>query len=363
MIRQSQSEVGVYTNHPTSYLFAKKNALKIDRKGRLLEPEALLTFGIWAEEGVADLLPFDYANPTSSLSTSQLSKQRIPKKKGFILSKLLIPVEEIKNGGPPRDGIPSIDHPKFVKARTVNYLKPEEKVLGIIFNGVTKAYPIKIMDRHEIVNDDFGGIPVAVTFCPLCASGVGVLAKVDGRQRTFGVSGLLYNSDVLLYDRETESLWSQIMGQAISGPTSGTELEIVPTVFTTWSQWQREHPKTLVLSKHTGFAFDYEETAYIEYLSSQRLMFPVKATSNQLKNKDKVLGIEIDGASKAYPLKRLRKSDKPLRDEFNGRTIVIRYDRESHTAWAEDVTGEVLPGITLFWFAWYAFHPDTEVYQ
>ena len=130
--------------------------------------------------------------------------------KGFDLSNASIPVDEIKDGGPPKDGIPAIDQPEFKKASAVQ-LDEQTRVMGVKVNEVAKAYPVPIMNYHEIVNDMFAGRPVVVTYCPLCGSGIAFDAAIDGERKTFGVSGLLYNSDVLLYDRQTESLWSQIM--------------------------------------------------------------------------------------------------------------------------------------------------------
>ena len=359
MIHQTKREVGTRGFFPTSYLFARKARVKLSNNGRLLEPEMVLTYGDWSKEGVADLLPFDY-----DINSPEASKaiENTPTKKGFQLSKLQIPFDEIQDGGPPKDGIPSIDQPKFVWSIQASFLKNEEEVLGVVVNGMAKAYPRKIMDRHEIVNDRFGSTPVAVTFCPLCASGVGVLAEINGQRRTFGVSGLLYNSDVLLYDRETESLWSQIKGEAISGPASGTTMEFIPTEFTTWGDWKARYPETLVLSPETGFNLDYDKVAYEQYLQSQQLVFPVAKKSTQLKNKEKVIGIEVDGQFKAYPLKKLAKKTSPIEDEVNGKTLKVYYNKRSQSARIVDENGEILPAITLFWFAWYAFHPETALY-
>ncbi|NIR48043.1 DUF3179 domain-containing protein, partial [candidate division KSB1 bacterium] len=145
-------------------------------------------------------------------------------KNGFDLSGSLIPPDEILAGGPPRDGIPAIDNPKFVSPSEADFLQPEDRVLGIDRNGVAKAYPIKIVNWHEIINDRFGDEAVVVTYCPLCGSGVAFSAEINAKATTFGVSGLLYNNDVLLYDRRTKSLWSQLMGKAVTGPLKAEEL-------------------------------------------------------------------------------------------------------------------------------------------
>ena len=167
-------------------------------------------------------------------------------KNGFDLQGSLVPAKEIRHGGPPRDGIPALDQPRFIPAASASYLKPDDRVLGMELNGIVKAYPIRILDWHEIANDDFNGQPVVVTYCPLCGTGMAFSAQIGGSRTTFGVSGLLYNSDVLLYDRQTDSLWSQLLGKAITGPLKGTELKLIPLRHTTWRAWKSEHPDTLV---------------------------------------------------------------------------------------------------------------------
>ena len=147
---------------------------------------------------------------------------------GFDLTGASVPIDEIHHGGPPRDGIPSIDQPRFVSAVEADFLKPDDRVLGFHRPGIARAYPISILNWHEVVNDRVGGEPIAVTFCPLCGTGMVFSTRVDGRDLTLGVSGLLYNSDVLLYDRQTESLWSQIMSEAVSGPMKGSRLAFNP---------------------------------------------------------------------------------------------------------------------------------------
>ena len=176
---------------------------------------------------------------------------------GFDLSETTVPAADLLPGGPPKDGIPALTDPDFIAAEEVSFLEPNDRVLGVIANGVTKAYPLSIMTRHEIVNDTFDGRPVVVTYCPLCFAGMVFDARIEGRRQTFGVSGLLYNSDVVLYDRETESLWSQLLQQAISGPRRGQALTLLHSTNTTWSDWRERHPGTLVLSDHTGFAVDF----------------------------------------------------------------------------------------------------------
>ena len=274
----------------------------------------------------------------------------------------LVPANRIHAGGPPRDGIPAITAPKFEPGRTSREVAADEWVLGIAWNGVTKAYPIAIMNYHEIVNDRFGGEPVIVTFCPLCGSGIAYSARVDGRVLHFGVSGLLYNSDVLLYDRETGSLWSQMLSQAVTGPLKGSRLEMLPLVQTPWSAWLAQHPDTLVLSRDTGYERDYDRDPYSGYQDSSGVWFPVTRKDPRYHPKERVIGIGIDGRFKAYPMAELSRAGNRFRDRFAGRELEVRIDGPGQVRFFLD-DGSELPGIPSYWFAWYAFHPDTEVFQ
>ncbi len=286
-----------------------------------------------------------------------------PEKNGFDLMDALVDADEVLPGGPTRDGIPAIDRPRFVSADAANFSTQDERVLGVIRNGVKKAYPISIMNWHEIVNDRFGHEGVVVTYCPLCGSGMAFQAKVAGSPVTFGVSGLLYNSDMLLYDRQTQSLWSQIAAQAISGIHKGRRLTAIPMSHTTWSDWRQRHPDTLVLSQDTGFFRDYHRSPYAGYEKSRKLYFPVKFRAQGYHPKERVLGLEIDGRYKAYPFAELAKSNGTLRDQVAGKDIEVRFDAEHQTAAAVDASGQELATVIAYWFAWYGFHPETDVYR
>jgi len=281
---------------------------------------------------------------------------------GFNLEGSLIPVEKIKHGGPPRDGIPAIDQPRFLDPGNGDYSE-DERVLGVYYNGTAKAYPVSILNYHEIVNDHFDGEPVVISYCPLCGSGLAFEARVNGQRKSFGVSGLLYNSDVLMYDRETESLWSQLMTQAVTGPLKGTQLTIISTSNTTWKDWKMRHPNTLVLSRVTGFRRDYSRTPYTGYDESRALYFPVGNLNSSYHPKEKVIGLEINGEFKAYPFSELEKSGQEISDQFNKKNVRIIYDRKANTAQVFDSNGNEIPSYVVFWFAWAAFHPNTKVFQ
>jgi hypothetical protein len=282
---------------------------------------------------------------------------------GFRLDNSLIPVNDIKKGGPPRDGIPSLDDPEFIVADDATYLKSKDRVLGLSINGIAHAYPIRILNYHEIVNDIIGGAAVVVTYCPLCGSGTAFEAAINGRSYEFGVSGLLYNSDVLMYDRETDSLWSQLMVQAVAGPMQGTRLQQLPLSNTSWQEWVQRHPETEVLSNKTGYSRNYRVDPYPNYGRSGDLYFPVTHSSNRYQRKDIVMGLEIDGQFKAYPLRELEKGAHSFADEFSGEEFSVEFDAKHQTARIVKADGPEIPTTMAFWFAWYAFHPETDVYE
>ncbi len=275
----------------------------------------------------------------------------------FELTNLLIPFDEIRKGGPPKDGIPSIDKPKFLEAKDA-FLKPGDLVVGVRSDGESKAYPIKILNWHEIVNDEIENMSIAVTYCPLCGSAVVFKSEEYG---DFGVSGLLYNSDVLMYDRRTSSLWSQLGSKCISGPNSGNLLPTYPNRLTTWEKWSSEYPQTLVLSEETGFTRDYGRDPYFGYREFDKIFFPVSNKNPALGNKEIVLGITINGKHKAYPISRLPEKEGFLKDTFEGQAIIVEYSKITQTAWVK--SPEHMNATLLYWFAWVAFHPETEIFD
>lgn len=282
---------------------------------------------------------------------------------GFDLSSALIPVEEIHSGGPAKDGIPAIDHPNFVNAKEAIFLQSTDRVLGINIQNTAKAYPIKILNWHEIVNDKINNQPVVITYCPLCGSGIAYSGLINGKPYDFGVSGLLYNSDVLLYDRQTESLWSQLKNQAISGPMKGKRLEPLVLAHTTWQDWKTQHPNTLVLNTKTGFQRDYAKNPYAGYKNNRQIYFPVKQIDERFHPKEQILGIELNGQFKAYPFSELAKTKREITDTVAGQIITVRFNKQHQSGTILDTqTGKEIPSQITLWFAWYAFHPQTSVY-
>jgi len=284
---------------------------------------------------------------------------------GFDLSNASIPQDEIVSGGPPRDGIPALDYPEFEPVSQAQWLRDGDRVLGIEIAGQARAYPVRILDWHEIVNDRLGDQYFAVTYCPLCGTGMVFASNADDGVLEFGVSGLLYNSDMLLYDRNSDSLWSQIMAEAVAGPLVGTALPQLPVTYTTWARWRERHPEGEVLSRDTGYNRDYRRGPYGNYAETSRLMFDVShRPPRDYHPKEYVLGVEVDGRFKAYPFQELREYGRAsFTDEFAGESLTIRWDEEAESAEVLDSNGQPKPAVTGFWFAWYTFHPETEVFR
>lgn len=285
-------------------------------------------------------------------------------KNGFDLSNSLVPADEIMGGGPPRDGIPALTDPRFESvAEADDWMRDDDRLMALERDGVAKAYPLRILTWHEVANDEIAGDPVVATYCPLCGTGMAFDRRVDGRTLEFGVSGLLYNSDVLMYDRETESLWSQIQKQAVTGSFRGERLEQLPLVHTTWARWKSEHPDGLVLSRDTGHARDYDQDPYLQYTQTPGTMFPVNHEDDRLPEKEMVLGIEHAGDAVAFPLGELGEVPRPVRTAVGDRDLFVYWFPDTATAFATTLEGEKVPATLAFWFAWSAFHPDTGVWE
>lgn len=240
-------------------------------------------------------------------------------------------VEEIVWGGVMVDGIPALDDPGMIEAMQADYLEPDEPVFGISINGESQAYPLRIMDWHEMVNDIVGGVPVSLAYCTLCGAGIAFDGRgPDGTTYTFGSSGLLYRSNKLMYDRQTRTLWNQLTGRPVLGELVRTgkdepqlQLELLPVVLTSWEAWQAQHPDTLVLDIDTGYQRPYElGAAYGAYFESDRTMFPVWERDGALPAKTRVYALRVDGVPKAYPLEALTQAGV-VNDEIAGREIVL----------------------------------------
>ena len=286
-------------------------------------------------------------------------------KNGFVLDDALIPADEILQGGPPRDGIPAIHDPVFTSASDASYLKETDRILGLEIDGQSKAYPIRILNWHEVVNDTINDLTFSVTYCPLCGTGVAFKGTETSPGIKFGVSGLLYNSDVLLYDLSTESLWSQLLGKAISGERMGEELIKLPLEHTTWKAWRDKHPASLVLSEKTGFSRDYNRDPYDGYASSSTVYFP---TSEKIPGtyhpKELIIGLQVGDEFIAFPFVELNEHDKPVVEgQLNNQAYKLLWDKTNQSAAVYDNEENPIPVVQSFWFAWYTFHPQTSVFK
>ncbi len=182
-----------------------------------------------------------------------------------LLPEPLVSPLDVLSGGPPPDGIPSIDAPEFERATDVGFLQPQEAVVTLTLNGDARAYPVQVLLWHEIVNDTVGGEPVTITYCPLCNTAIGYYRQLGDRIFDFGTSGRLYNSALVMYDRQTESLWAHYTGQAIAGALTGSQLELIPMATVAWETFLDEHPNGLVMTRPGGFGRSYGTNAYVNY--------------------------------------------------------------------------------------------------
>jgi hypothetical protein len=317
----------------------------------------------------------------------------------------IVPLDQIISGGPPPDGIPSIDNPKFMSLQEAEELLEDlDLVVGLNINGDIRAYPLQILVWHEIVNDIVGKTPVAVTYCPLCFTNqVFNRTLNDGRILEFGTSGKLYNSNLVMYDRTTNSLWSQAMSQAIIGKLVGVKLDRIPYDVAYWKDWKQLYPNSKVLSRDTGFSRPYGVDPYGDYYTSVDVLFPVTNNDDRLGLKEIVIGLENEGQYKAYRLHNVEKK-KVINDQVNGKPIslfslnpfmarayspivdgqttlqfeynvknITLVDKQTRSQWNFDgkaIDGQMkgkqlirLPFDQGFWFEWIAFHPTTGLYN
>jgi len=333
-------------------------------------------------------------------------------------AKALVSLNEIIPGGPPPDGIPAIDRPKFVTPREADaWLNPKEPVLAVEVNGEARAYPLQILMWHEIVNDAVGGRPVSVTYCPLCNSGIVFDRQVGERLLDFGTSGMLYKSDLVMYDRQTHSLWAQMEGRAIVGDLAGTKLSWLPANTMAYGDWKALFPGGKVLSRETGHRRQYGRNPYEGYDEPNLHPFLFfDQVDRRLPPKERVVGIVIGNEAKAYPFSLLARG-RVLTDTFNGQPLVVFYrpgtlsaldqsviaqarevgatavfnpllegkpltfeatergfrDKETGSLWSllgrayqGPLAGKALSPIIhvdAFWFAWAAFQPKTQIYH
>jgi hypothetical protein len=292
------------------------------------------------------------------------------------------------SGGVPQDGIPSIDEPSVVAADAAGFMRDDDLVFGVVADGTARAYPRKILVHHEIVNDRLDGVPVSVTYCPL----TGTILGFERGTTTFGVSGNLVNSNLVMYDRETDSRWPQVLATAIDGPLAGRALREFDLVWTSWRRWRRHHPDTEVLSEETGYARNYGVDPYGSYrpkrgyYARERTMFDPLVTDDRLEPKTVVLGVRTAAGATAVQtswLARERVVEGTVGDDRvvfvhdpsldagyayrapDGSTVeaaddAVRVDGERHAP--DALPFDRLHGVEAMWFAWAGFYPETDLH-
>jgi len=282
-----------------------------------------------------------------------------PKHYGFQIEGALVSPGSIVAGGPGRDGIRSVDEPEFATLEDATWMVDDTPVLGVRVGGEARAYPVHLLEYHQIVNDTLGGVPIAVTYDPLTATHRVFKRELDGSTLSFGVSGLLYNSGFLMYDRQSESLWSQFEGRAIAGPLAGRKLESIRVSQPLAGAWAEAHPDSKVLARPDMYHIDYRYSPFAQYTIRDSIPFPVNAENDRYHPKRLVVGLVADGVSAAILDSAVMKAGGSIDLEFEGRPVRVSYDRDN-AVFSWEVPDDVQV-TESYWFAWKAFHPDTRV--
>ncbi|VAW12971.1 hypothetical protein MNBD_BACTEROID05-944 [hydrothermal vent metagenome] len=280
----------------------------------------------------------------------------------FNTQNAIVNLNAFYSGGPQKDGIPALTNPEFVSADQAGFLSDNNFVIGIEVDRVAKAYPLKILNWHEVVNDVISQKEVVVSWCPLTHSGLVFDRKVGEDVLTFGVSGMLFNSNVVMYDRNSQGLWTQLGNKSLTGKYASKKLNLIPSKVTMWKNWKKAYPNTLVLSSKTGYFRNYKRDPYQEYHLQEKPMFPLEYIDTRFPLKSFVLGVQVDGEVKAYSLTQLKEMKKPLKDSISGKSITIRFD-ENQMLQVIDKDGNEISSVVAYWFAWRAFYPKTLVYS
>jgi hypothetical protein len=262
-----------------------------------------------------------------------------------------VDLSEIMSGGPPKDGIPAIDSPKFTSvAKASKWLDKNEPVIALTIEGEARAYPLQILIWHEIVNDEIGTTPVSVTFCPLCNSAIAFDRRIGGRVLDFGTSGRLRKSDMVMYDRQTESWWQQILGEGIVGEMTGKKLTTLPADIVAFGDFQTAYFDGKVLSRDTGHQRAYGQNPYRGYDSiSDRPFLFFDAVDPRLAPMERVVNIRVRDHQKVYPFAAFK--DEPvINDEVSGQTVVLISRAGTHSVLdtSKIVDGRPVPAVTAY---------------
>ena len=362
--------------------------------------------------------PSSESSVTATLSPDESPPARAQSEFKTDFSKHSVPFSEILSGGPPKDGIPALNAPRFVSVSEADeWLKPLEPVILVQVGEEAKAYPIQILIWHEIANDTVGGEPLVITFCPLCNTAIAFKRTLDGNVLSFGTTGRLRYSNLIMYDRQTETWWQQATGDAIAGELTGSQLEFYPATIISWEDFKTAYPEGKVLSRETGHPRDYGRNPYVGYdnVNNPPFLYRGPATPDQLPPVARVLTIDLNGEAVAYPYETLEKMDV-ANDTVGGKEIVVIWqagtaspldtsttsgrdvgtaaafsrmvqgqtlsftftegkilDEQTKSEW--NVLGQAIAGemkgtqlaqivsINHFWFSWAAFKPETRIYQ
>jgi len=233
-----------------------------------------------------------------------------------------IPVDEVLDGGPGRDGIPALENPTMVAAENAAILKDDDLIIGFKNGDDIRAYQHIVFDWHEIVNDDIGNVSLAITYCPLTGTGIGWNRIVDGSKTTFGVSGLLYQTNLIPFDRATGSNWSQILNESVNGSLSGRKADVITLVETDWQTWRTMFPSTKIMSLNTGFSRTYGTYPYGDYKTNNNaFLFPTPKDA-RLPSKDRVHAVLRGGTAKVYQFSDFD-TIGVIKDSFNGANLLL----------------------------------------
>ncbi len=284
--------------------------------------------------------------------------------------------ENIFSGGPGKDGIPAVEQPQYTTADEADlWLLPEDIVFGVDYKGLVAAYPQRILVWHEIANETLGDEKIVISYCPLTGTAIGFYGNLsEDIQSTFGVSGKLVNSNLIMYDRATDSYWPQIAGTAINGISRGYRLAEFPIIWTTWEKWKTAYPGTKVLSRETGFIRDYDiggdpYGSYLEdeeflkgYYTSDRLLFDPINEDDRLPLKTVVVGIRDEERNAAAILKDHLREEKIIEVDLGGKTVIVTYDAQLdfYSAHIKE-SGEWINAFDAMWFSWASYYPGTQL--
>ena len=377
------------------------------------DPDDELIEARTAEDDPLEVDPFEVDQVDGDPPSVEASALADPRAAGF--PEPLIDLDRLLAGGPPPDGIPPVDEPKFLRVDDVDFVEDGEAVLVLEIDGDARAYPVQIMTWHEIVNDTVGGTPVTVSFCPLCNSAIAYDRRLDDRVLDFGTSGMLYNSALVMYDRQTETLWSHFTAEAIHGTLTGSTLETIPMATVSWASFRDAHPDGLVLSRETGHQRNYGRNPYPGYDEPGEAPFLFDGeVDGRLAVKERVIGIRDDSQGVAVRTAELA-AEGVVEVELGAQDLVVWLqpgtasaledttvsggrdvgatgvfdpvvdgrrltfartsdgfvDDQTSSRW--DILGRAVDGplhgtslegyphVDTFWFAWAAFLPDTAV--